>query len=242
MPARPSQRRIRWAMNSGPLSLRRYCGAPRRTTSCASTGRTRSPGSRSPRAGAAGPTCAGPRRGDGPRPGAAARPPGPHRAPAAGPHNPEPSAPRLPAHTPAGRTAGGSARSVPERGGPLRAPFFCVDLFQHLELELPVGEQPLQAGILALQPLEPDGLGLGEAAVLLAPPIEGVAGGTLTPDEARDRLPTQLLLAQQADDLLLVKSADPHRTPPLGHPVAYVSYPLVRKTGGRPRRLRPCRI
>jgi hypothetical protein len=27
----------------------------------------------------------------------------------------------------------------------------------------------------------------------------------MTPDKARDRLPAQLLLAQQADDLLLVK-------------------------------------
>src|SRR2546426_6862296 len=47
----------------------------------------------------------------------------------------------------------------------------------------------------------------------------------------RSRLPAQLLLAQQADDLLLVEPTDPHRTPPLGHPVAYVPYPLVRKTG-----------
>src|SRR5207249_10178430 len=134
------------------------------------------------------------------------------------------------------RTGGGSSRSVPGPGGPLRAPFFCVDLFQHLELQLPIGEQPLQAGILAFQALEPDGLGLGETAVLLAPPIEGVAGNPIKPDEARDRLPTQLLLAQQADDLLFVKSADPHRTSPLGHPVAYVSYPLVRKTGSTPAR------
>ncbi len=64
-----------------------------------------------------------------------------------------------------------------------------------------MGEQPLQAGILTLQALEADGLGLGEAAVLLAPPIEGVAGNPITPDEARDRLPTQLLLAQMPNDV-----------------------------------------
>src|SRR5206468_9456459 len=194
------------------------------------------------RAGAAGPRCVDTRTGDGPPPSAAVQSRAPHRAPAGGPHSPGPSARRAAARTPGDRTGGGSSRSVPGPGGPLRAPFFCVDLFQHLELQLPIGEQPLQAGILAFQALEPDGLGLGETAVLLAPPIEGVAGNPITPDEARDRLPTQLLLAQQADDLLLVKSADPHRTSPLGHPVANVSYPLVRKTGGRPRARHPCRI
>jgi len=43
MPSRASHRWIRQAMNSGPLSLRRKCGAPRRATSCAGTGKTRSP-------------------------------------------------------------------------------------------------------------------------------------------------------------------------------------------------------
>ena len=47
-------------------------------------------------------------------------------------------------------------------------------------------------------------------------------------------LPAQLLLPQQPDDLLLVKAADPHRTPPLGHPVAYVTFALGRKTGLTP--------
>src|SRR6266699_3387725 len=45
MPSRASHRWIRRAMNSGPSALRKYCGAPRRATSCARTGKTRSPGS-----------------------------------------------------------------------------------------------------------------------------------------------------------------------------------------------------
>src|SRR5207245_2436585 len=77
---------------------------------------------------------------------------------------------------------------------------------------------------------------------LLPPPIERVAGDPIPPDEARDCLPAQLLLPQQPDDLLLVKPTDPHRTPPLGPPVAYVSYPLVRKTGSRPDVVRGCRV
>src|SRR5947207_3174994 len=169
------------------------------------------------------------------------RPRGPRRGPAAAPRRPGPSAPPAAARTPGGRTGGASSRSVPGPGGPLRAPFFCVDLFQDLELELPIGEQPLQAGILALQALEPDGLGLGEAAVFLAPPIVRVAGDPVTPYETGDRLSAQFLLAQQADDLLFVKAADPHRNAPLGHPVAYVAGPLGRKTGGTPAAAPACR-
>src|SRR5207245_6645291 len=118
----------------------------------------------------------------------------PRRGPAAAPRRPGPSAPRAAAHTPGDTTGDGSSRSVLGPGGPLRAPFFCVDLLQHLELELPIGEQPLQAGILALQALEPDGLGLGEAAVLLATPIEGVAGDGITTYKGSTALVHQVLL------------------------------------------------
>jgi len=51
-----------------------------------------------------------------------------------------------------------------------------VDLAEDLDLEVALGNQRLESGVLPLEALEPLGFILGEATVLLAPAIEGLPG------------------------------------------------------------------
>jgi hypothetical protein len=89
-----------------------------------------------------------------------------------------------------------------------------VQLAQHLDLEVPLGDQRLEPPILPLQTLEPLGFVLGEAAILLPPALERLPGHPVPLHEALDREPTDFVLPEQPDDLLLLESTAPHGTPP----------------------------
>src|SRR5438093_787351 len=62
------------------------------------------------------------------------------------------------------------ARVVPDV--PAGSPFFCVDLLEHLDVEVTLGQQLLQSGVLGLeraQPLDVDRVHLSE---VLAPGVD----------------------------------------------------------------------
>src|SRR4029077_2245680 len=58
------------------------------------------------------------------------------------------------AFKPAAATDSRPSRTPRPSGGAARSPFFCGDLFHHLELKIPLGHELLQPGVLMLQLLQ----------------------------------------------------------------------------------------
>jgi hypothetical protein len=80
------------------------------------------------------------------------------------------------AHTPAGMRAVGSPRSGLGPAAPPGLPFFCVDLSEDLDLQVPLCNERLQPNILPLEALQPLSFVLPKAPILLASAIEGLSG------------------------------------------------------------------
>ena len=113
------------------------------------------------------------------------------------------------------------------------------DLLEHLLVQGPFGDEALEAGVLGLQLLEPLGLVLLEAAVPVAPAVQG----RLADAEAlADLGPAQALgevglgLAQLGDDLLSWVSLPDSSPGPAGP--QRLSYHLDQVLGSRPPRRR----
>src|SRR5205807_106231 len=143
---------------------------------------------------------------------------------------------RPPAHTAAGAASSGAARRSgtpdarrgpcgPSASGPPGAagpglPISRCHLLQGVDLELLVGDDPLQLGVLALELLQPlDVVGL-HPAVLRAPAVKRVLGDLELLGDLWDRLAFgehPLRLAQLANDLLRRVPASLHLSSFLVH-------------------------
>src|SRR5262249_50946955 len=108
-------------------------------------------GSRAVRRGAAAPRRSDARSADAAPRCVAVRDPGRHRERSAGSHSPAPNGSLPAAHRIGGPTPLASRRSPPLRGEPVRSPFFCVDLLQHLDVQRLLGYHLLQPRVLVLE-------------------------------------------------------------------------------------------
>src|SRR5262249_35586690 len=125
--------------------------------------------------------------------------------------------------------------SAPPAGAAGRSPLFLGDLLEQLLVQGQVGDQALEPGVLGLQLLEPLGLVLLEAAVLVAPAVQGLLANAEALADLGDVQPLRqvsLGLAQLGDDFFSRVSL--HESSPGPEGPQRLSYHLDQFLGGRP--------
>jgi hypothetical protein len=88
---------------------------------------------------------------------------------------------------------------------------FCEQLPEGVNLQVALGEEPLESGVLLLEASLPSQFGDSHAAVAASPAVEGVHGDAVVTAELADGLLADLGLPEDVDDLRLAEPTLTHR-------------------------------
>ena len=138
------------------------------------------------------------------------------------------------AGTPLGDPPSLAGRRPPPCGRP-RSRFFCEQLPEGVNLQVALGQEPLESGVLLLEASLSPQFGDSHAPVAASPAVEGVHGDAVVTAELADGLFTDLGLPEDVDDLRLAEPALAIESAPL--PGRILPIPVVQFSGGRSLRL-----
>src|SRR5262249_31591344 len=103
-----------------------------------------------------------------------------------------------------------AGRRPPPCGRP-RSRFFCEQLPEGFNLQVALGQEPLESGVLLLEVSLPPQFGDYHAAGAASPAVEGIHGDAVVAAELADGRLAELGLPEDVDDLRLAEPALTHR-------------------------------
>src|SRR5205823_1675926 len=143
-----------------------------------------------------------------------------HPWPTSGPGSSTPIAPQRTACRSAAPRAHAPGHTPLAAGGPARSPVFCGDFLHHLDLEITLGHQLLEPGVLRLElPQAPDVARL-QAPETLAPSVDRLLADPVPLGHRRNRIAVRL--ADDRDHLLFREPDLCALLPPNREPVSHV--------------------